>query len=111
MPPTLVYMLMSLPNATRADFPQLKRLIYGGAPMPPEKIREVRAFFGPALGTPYGLNDAMQSLTVMKSEYFDDERNGAAVGRRSWFRDVSVMSPDGKMVPTEDEGVEGDRER
>jgi acyl-CoA synthetase (AMP-forming)/AMP-acid ligase II len=46
MPPTLVYMLMALPGASRADFPHLRRLIFGGAPMPVEKIREVRAFFG-----------------------------------------------------------------
>lgn len=38
MPPTLVYMLMGLQDTTRADFPHLKRLIYGGAPMPPEKF-------------------------------------------------------------------------
>lgn len=104
MPPTLVYMLMALPGASRADFPQLRRLIYGGAPMPPEKIREVRAFFGPVLGTTYGQTEAPQILTVMRPEDFEDERNWAAVGRTAWFSDVAVMAPDGRLLPTGEVG-------
>ncbi len=99
MPPTLVYMLMGLQGATRADFPRLKRLIYGGAPMPPEKIREVRAFFGPVLGTTYGQTEAPQILTVMRPEDFEDEANWAAVGRRTWYSDVAIMAPDGTLLP------------
>lgn len=104
MPPTLVYMLMALPRASRADFPKLRRLIYGGAPMPPEKIREVRNFFGPVLGTTYGQTEAPQILTVMRPEDFEDERNWAAVGRATWFNDVAVMAPDGKLLPTGEVG-------
>lgn len=99
MPPTLVYMLMALPGASRADFPQLRRLIYGGAPMPPEKIREVRAFFGPVLGTTYGQTEAPQILTVMRPEDFEDERNWAAVGRTTWFSDLAIMAPEGHLLP------------
>ena len=104
MPPTLVYMLMALPGASRDDFPQLRRLIYGGAPMPPEKIREVRAFFGPVLGTTYGQTEAPQILTVMRPEDFEDERNWAAVGRTAWFSDVAVMAPDGRLLPSGEVG-------
>jgi fatty-acyl-CoA synthase len=99
MPPTLVYMLMALPGASRADFPRLRRLIYGGAPMPPEKIREVRDFFGPVLGTTYGQTEAPQILTVMRPEDFEDPRNRASVGRTTWFSDVAIMAPDGQLLP------------
>lgn len=99
MPPTLVYMLMALPGASRADFPRLRRLIYGGAPMPPEKIREVREFFGPVLGTTYGQTEAPQILTVMRPEDFEDPRNWASVGRTTWFSDVAIMAPDGQLLP------------
>ncbi|WP_416462775.1 class I adenylate-forming enzyme family protein [Rubrivivax gelatinosus] len=99
MPPTLVYMLMALPGSSRADYPRLRRLIYGGAPMPPEKIRQVRAFFGPVLGTTYGQTEAPQILTLMRPEDFDDEDNWASVGRRSWFSDVEIMAPDGRLLP------------
>lgn len=104
MPPTLVYMLMALPGASRADFPRLRRLIYGGAPMPPEKIREVRDFFGPVLGTTYGQTEAPQILTVMRPEDFEDARNWAAVGRTTWFSDVAIMAPDGRLLPSGEVG-------
>ncbi|MGB6099223.1 MAG: AMP-binding protein [Comamonas thiooxydans] len=104
MPPTLVYMLMGLQDTTRADFPHLKRLIYGGAPMPPEKIREVRNFFGPVLGTTYGQTEAPQILTVMRPEDFEQEANWAAVGRRTWYSDVAIMSPDGLLLETGEVG-------
>jgi len=104
MPPTLVYMLMALPGVTRSDFPRLRRLIYGGAPMPPEKIRQVRDFFGPVLGTTYGQTEAPQILTVMRPEDFEDPRNHAAVGRVTWFSDVAVMAPDGRLLPTGEVG-------
>ena len=100
MPPTLVYMLMALPNASRDDFPKLRRLIYGGAPMPPEQVRKVRDFFGPVLGTTYGQTEAPQILTVMRPEDFDDPENWAAVGRTTWFSDVAIMSPEGKLLPS-----------
>ncbi|CAN7168379.1 AMP-binding protein [Acidovorax sp. LjRoot66] len=104
MPPTLVYMLMALPGASRADFPRLRRLIYGGAPMPPEKIRQVRDFFGPVLGTTYGQTEAPQILTVMRPEDFEDPHNWAAVGRTTWFSDVAIMAPDGRLLPTGEVG-------
>ena len=104
MPPTLVYMLMGLPGASRTDYPQLRRLIYGGAPMPPEKVRAVRDFFGPVLGTTYGQTEAPQILTVMRPQDFEQERNWAAVGRSTWFSDVAIMSPEGRLLPTGEVG-------
>jgi acyl-CoA synthetase (AMP-forming)/AMP-acid ligase II len=104
MPPTLVYMLMALPGVSRADFPRMRRLIYGGAPMPPEKIRQVRDFFGPVLGTTYGQTEAPQILTVMQPEDFEDPANWAAVGRTTWFSDVAIMAPDGRLLPSGEVG-------
>lgn len=100
MPPTLLYMLMALPNASRNDYPKLRRLIYGGAPMPPEKVRAVREFFGPVLCTTYGQTEAPQILTAMQPEDFEDPNNWASVGRATWFSDVAIMSPDGKLLPS-----------
>ena len=100
MPPTLLYMLMALPNASRKDYPKLRRLIYGGAPMPPEKVRAVREFFGPVLCTTYGQTEAPQILTAMQPEDFEDPNNWASVGRATWFSDVAIMSPDGNLLPS-----------
>lgn len=100
MPPTLLYMLMALPNASRQDYPSLRRLIYGGAPMPAEKVRAVREFFGPVLCTTYGQTEAPQILTIMQPQDFEDPNNWASVGRTTWFNDVAIMAPDGALLPT-----------
>lgn len=105
MPPTLVYMLMGLPGATRGDYPRLRRLIYGGAPMPPEKIRQVREFFGPVLGTTYGQTEAPQILAAMQPEDFNDPLRWGSVGRATWFSEIGIMAPDGQLLP---EGAVGE---
>lgn len=99
MPPTLIYMLMALPGTSRADYPALRRLIYGGAPMPPEKIRQARDFFGPVVATTYGQTEAPQLLTVIGPDDFDDAHRLASVGRTTWFSDVAIMAPDGRLLP------------
>lgn len=104
MPPTLIYMLMALPGASRADYPYLRRLIYGGAPMPAEKLRVAREFFGPVMATTYGQTEAPQLLTVMRPEDFEDPANLAAVGRTTWFSEVAIMSPEGTLLPTGEVG-------
>jgi acyl-CoA synthetase (AMP-forming)/AMP-acid ligase II len=104
MPPTLVYMLMALPGASRADFPRLRRLIYGGAPMPREKIRQVREFFGPVLCTTYGQTEAPQILTAMRPEDFEDPQRIGSVGRACWFSEVAIMSPEGQLLSTGEVG-------
>jgi acyl-CoA synthetase (AMP-forming)/AMP-acid ligase II len=100
MPPTMIYMLMGLAGVSREDFPQLRLLIYGGAPMPVEKIREARGFFGPVLATTYGQTEAPQILTVMRPDDFADPARWSSVGAASWFSEVAIMAPDGRLLPS-----------
>lgn len=99
MPPTLVYMVMAQPGVTRADFPRLRNLIYGGAPMPAEKIDQVRAFFGPVLATSYGQTEAPQLVTIMRPEDFEDPANRGSVGCATWLSDLAIMGSDGSLLP------------
>lgn len=99
MPPTLIYMLMALPGTSRVDYPALRRLIYGGAPMPPQKIQQAREFFGSVVATTYGQTEAPQLLTVIGPDDLADERRMASVGRATWFSEVAIMSPDGRLLP------------
>ena len=111
MPPTLIYMLMAEVQANGRRFPKLRHLIYGGAPMPLEKIRAVRACFGPVLETTYGQTEAPQIVTVMRAEDFDDEANWSSVGRPGLLSDVAIMGPDGRLLETGEIGevvVRGD---
>ncbi|WMD19824.1 AMP-binding protein [Achromobacter seleniivolatilans] len=111
MPPTLIYMIMAQDGVSRADFPKLRNLIYGGAPMPPEKIERARAFFGPVLGTTYGQTEAPQIVTVLRPADLEAPDNRASVGRVTWLSDVAIMSPDGALLPRGEIGevvVQGD---
>jgi fatty-acyl-CoA synthase len=111
MPPTLIYMIMAQDGVSRADFPKLRNLIYGGAPMPPEKIDRAREFFGPVLGTTYGQTEAPQIATVLRPADLNDPRNRASVGRATWLSDVAIMAPDGTLLPRGEIGevvVQGD---
>ncbi|WP_312540371.1 class I adenylate-forming enzyme family protein [Achromobacter mucicolens] len=111
MPPTLIYMLMAQPGVSRADFPRLLNLIYGGAPMPVEKIERARAFFGPVLGTTYGQTEAPQIVTVLRPADLEAPENRASVGRVTPLSDVAIMAPDGTLLPRGEIGevvVQGD---
>ncbi|MDN3987616.1 class I adenylate-forming enzyme family protein [Zwartia vadi] len=99
MPPTLIYMVMAHPGVSRSDFPKLRNLIYGGAPMPAEKVDQLRAFFGDVVGTTYGQTEAPQIVTMMRPSGFKDPLNRGSVGRCTWLSDMAIMAPDGKILP------------
>lgn len=104
MPPTLIYMVMAHPGVSRSDFPTLRNLIYGGAPMPAEKVDQLRAFFGDVVGTTYGQTEAPQIVTMMRPSGFKDPLNRGSVGRCTWLSDMAIMSPEGKLLPEGEAG-------
>jgi fatty-acyl-CoA synthase len=113
MPPTLLYMLVAevAAQGQPLQLPRLKHLIYGGAPMPPEKIRVVRECFGPVLETTYGQTEAPQVVSVMRSDDFADESRWRSVGRQGLLTDVAIMDPHGQLLPMGEAGeivVRGD---
>lgn len=111
MPPTLIYMIMAQPGVSRADFPKLRNLIYGGAPMPVEKFEQVRTFFGPVIGSTYGQTESPQIVTVITPDDYADPANVGSVGCATWFSEFAIMSDDGEILPAGQAGeivVRGD---
>ena len=98
MPPTLIYMIMAQPGVSRADFPRLRNLIYGGAPMPTEKFEQVRAFFGPVVGSTYGQTEAPQIVTAITPAEMADPANLGSVGSASWLSSFAIMDKDGSLL-------------
>ena len=98
MPPTLIYALMAQPGVSRTDFPRLRNLIYGGAPMPVDKIAETQRFFGPVVGTTYGQTEAPQIVTMMRPDELMDEARRGSVGRVMWFSDLAIMNREGRLL-------------
>ncbi|MBO1111725.1 AMP-binding protein [Bordetella petrii] len=111
MPPTLIYMIMAQPGVSRADFPRLRNLIYGGAPMPVEKFEQVRAFFGPVVGATYGQTESPQIVTAITPAELADPANLGSVGSATWFSEFAIMDRDGRCLPAGQAGevvVRGD---
>lgn len=111
MPPTLIYMLMAHPDVHPRDFASLRNLVYGGAPMPAEKVEEAIQYFGPVIGTTYGQTEAPQIVTMLRSSELADSRNRGSAGRCTWLSDMAIMAPDGTLVPCGEKGevvVRGD---
>ncbi|WP_353147552.1 AMP-binding protein [Pollutimonas bauzanensis] len=111
MPPTLIYKLMASPGVDALSFPALRLLIYGGAPMPTEKIIHTQAFFGPVVATTYGQTEAPQIATLLTPEELANPAYRASVGRATWLSELAVVSPDGEQLPTGEMGeivIKGD---
>ncbi len=103
LPPTVVYMMMADGGIEAGGFPALRRLIYGGAPMPPEKIRAAQDIFGAVLATNYGQTEAPQVVTYNPPEDLSDARSIASVGRASLLTRVAIMDPERRLLgPGED---------
>lgn len=111
MPPTLIYKLMSALETAPVALPALRLLIYGGAPMPSEKIEAAQRVFGPVVATTFGQTEAPQIVTLLTPEALANEAYRASVGRVTWFSEVAVVSPEGEHLPANQKGeviVRGD---
>ena len=111
LPPTLIYMMMPAMAQEPRRFERLRLLIYGAAIMPPEKIRQARALFGPVIATNYGLTEAPQIITALTPEEAIDESTIASVGRASFMTRVGIVDSAGALLPAGEQGeivVSGD---
>jgi acyl-CoA synthetase (AMP-forming)/AMP-acid ligase II len=111
LPPTLIYMMMQTIGQVPQRFERLRLLIYGAAIMPPEKIRQARALFGPVIATNYGLTEAPQIITALAPDEAGDESFIASVGRASFMTRVGIVNPAGEFLPAGEQGeivVRGD---
>ncbi len=58
LPPTLINMVAGAPEARGTDFSSLRRISYGGSPMPDELYARAAALFGCELLQAYGVTEA-----------------------------------------------------
>lgn len=105
LPPTIIYDLLAQPNVGSFDYSSLQYLMYGGAPMSGEKLREAIKVFGPCLAQIYGqVETAVPNLFMSPQDHFQDgeiasDNRLSACGRRTPFTDMAVMSEDGDLLP------------
>jgi fatty-acyl-CoA synthase len=92
--PTLIYALMDQAGLrARFDLSSLDMIVYGAAPMSPDRLREAIGIFGPVFVQLYGQTEAPQCITTMRKIDHDlakPERLGSC-GRPSAMVDVRLF--------------------
>lgn len=99
LPPTVIYMMMQLPEARRANFDHLRNLVYGAGPMRPDAIAEAQSVFGPRIASTYGQTEAPQIATMISAQDLTDPDKRASVGRETILTRVAVMDEAGAILP------------
>jgi acyl-CoA synthetase (AMP-forming)/AMP-acid ligase II len=107
--PTMIARLLASGVTSAGEARRLRRLVYAGAPMPPEQIREAADRITPHLVQFYGLVEAMPPVSVLDEA--DHERGFGdaptlltSAGRPALGVGVRVVDESGCVVPDGDIG-------
>ena len=101
--PTVWLGLLEHVEATGADLPSLKRIIVGGAPMPPALMARLEERLGVIIQTSWGMTELSPSGTVAGPH---DPRTPALSGRPAVGVDLMVADAEGRPLP-EQRNAEG----
>jgi acyl-CoA synthetase (AMP-forming)/AMP-acid ligase II len=108
--PTMVIRLLNHPDLPRRDVSSLRNVVYGGAPMPVERLKEALDRFGPVFRQGYGLWEAPQLITTLAQEEHatgGDPRQLArlaSAGRPLTFTEVRVVDEADRPVAPGERG-------
>jgi acyl-CoA synthetase (AMP-forming)/AMP-acid ligase II len=104
LPPTLLYMILALPNVRERDYSALQHLLVGAAPTSWQKLKEAVTVFGPVITEAFGQAEAPAAITAKAPwDYIDkdgniNERRLASVGRPCINNVVAILDEQGNEV-------------
>jgi fatty-acyl-CoA synthase len=98
-PPTMIQMLVDAARTVNTPTPTLRNIIYGGAPMRPNRIRDAQDAFGPVVHATYGQTEAPQIITYLSAAELADPDKLASAGRPSLITDVAIMDQNKRLLP------------
>ncbi|MFC7045116.1 AMP-binding protein [Halobacteriaceae archaeon GCM10025711] len=110
MVPTMIYRLLDSPALDGADTGPLRTLVYGAAPMRPDRLREGVERLGPVFLQFYGQTEVPNLITTLgKQEHATAVADGhddvlGSAGRPALLTDVKVVDRSGEAVPTGETG-------
>ncbi|GGA61711.1 AMP-binding protein [Sphingomonas psychrolutea] len=99
--PTIWLGLVEHVEANGGDLPSLKRIIVGGAPVPPALMERIERRLGVTVQTSWGMTELSPSGTVARPD--DPARSGALSGRPAVGVDLMVADADGRPHPEQRE--------
>jgi fatty-acyl-CoA synthase len=105
--PTLIYALIDAPALrTKYDLTSLQTIVYGAAPMSPDRLREGIKIFGNVFVQLYGQTEAPQVITTMRKIDHDDTRPGrlGSCGRANPMVEVKLFDAEMREAKTGEPG-------
>ena len=104
LPPTVVYMILALPDVREHDYGSLQHFLVGAAPTSLEKLKEAIDVFGPVMTEAFGQSEAPASITAKAPwDYMDsngriNEKRLASIGRPCVNNQVAILNDEGNEV-------------
>jgi acyl-CoA synthetase (AMP-forming)/AMP-acid ligase II len=108
--PTMVVKLLDADPGDSARQSRLHSVVYGGAPMPAERVAEALRRWGPVFAQLYGQWEAPQYFTWLSQRAHeealrdDDVQRLGSAGVPATFARVAVMDEDGRLLPPGESG-------
>jgi len=108
--PTMIFRILELPGKDDYDLRSLRKLGYGAAPMPIDRLKKAIPLFGPVLFQGYGLTESTANVVILRPEDHDlaapEERlkRLKSCGREHSNHEIRVVGPDDKELPAGEVG-------
>lgn len=108
--PTMINMLMQLPDVEKYDLSSLHCIVYGTAPFAPDRIEGAVKLFGPILRQGYGQTESCGMISALPAEDhlgLDDPKRYArlsSAGIPLYDCEVRVVDEEGADVPVGESG-------
>jgi fatty-acyl-CoA synthase len=108
--PTMIYALLDYPDRAKYDTSSLRNLLYGAAPIAPERLKEAVQVFGPVFTQIYGQTEAPMALAVLSREEHIVEGEDylvarlASCGRPTLGTRIKLVDAEGQEVPKGEPG-------
>ena len=98
--PTMIYALLNDDRVKQSDISSLELIIYGAAPMSPDRLSEAIDLFGPVLMQLYGQTEVPNAITVLgKNDHKSKDRSVlGSCGTPVTGNQVSLLDPKGNEV-------------
>ena len=115
--PTVLVRLISSPDIQKRNLKSVRTIMYGGSPMPVEKLKDAINIFGPIFMQNYGQSESAMTICLLKKEdhVFEGDPKKvarlASVGHPYSWVEVKLVDDDGVEVPPGEQGeliVRGD---
>ena len=101
----MIYALLDHPDLKKYDTSSLRNIIYGAAPMAPERVKQAVQAFGPVFTQLYGQTEAPNALTALPREEHIIEGDVktvarlASCGRPTLATQIKLLDEEGNEVP------------